>query len=99
PKLKYADASEVAMVLRDVYREQMNENPQQTTVGGFGGFAFGRGFGGRRGGGVDTAGNPRTASLSLGVDYRNNALVLSCSENMKKDIEKLIAEMEEGAKS
>src|SRR5262249_335149 len=39
PKLKYADASEVAMVLRDVYREQMNENPQQTSVGGFGGFS------------------------------------------------------------
>src|SRR5262249_14127808 len=33
--LKYANATEVVYVIRDVYREQMNNNFSTTTVGGF----------------------------------------------------------------
>ncbi|MBI1918167.1 MAG: hypothetical protein HYS12_26040, partial [Planctomycetes bacterium] len=97
--LKYATAGEVATVLRDVYREQMGDNPQRTTVGGFGGFAFpgfgGGGLGGRRN--LDSNGNARQVTLTLGVDEHSNNLILSCSEAMKKDIEKVVEYMEKGA--
>src|SRR5262249_12532037 len=94
--LKYASASEVALPLRAVYREHMNDSPQSATVGGFNGFAF-RGFGGGGFGGggfnrrnVDANGNPKQVTLSVGVDERSNNLILSCSEAMKKDIEKVV---------
>src|SRR5438876_4379908 len=78
----------------------MGENAQPTSVGGFGGFAF-RGFGGGGFGGnrrnLDSNGNPRQVTLTMGVDERNNSLVLSCSEALKKDIEKVIEYMEKGA--
>src|SRR5205823_10161375 len=79
--------------------EQMGDNAQPTSVGGVGGFAF-PGFGG--GGGnrrnLDSTGNPRQVTLTLGVDERNNSLLVTCSEAMKKDIEKVIEYMEKGSK-
>ncbi|MFO0879228.1 MAG: secretin N-terminal domain-containing protein [Gemmataceae bacterium] len=96
--LKYASATEVASVLRDVYRQQTNSAPQTTSVGGFPGF-FGRFGGGAMGGGaVGNANDGRTAVLSLGVDDRTNSLVLACPDALYKDIRRLVEEMDEASK-
>ena len=98
PPLKYANASEVVVVLQNVYRDFMNAS------GGFGG-SFGSSRGGPSpfsSGGfrppVDSSGNRRQAQLSIGVDDRSNSLVLSCNEKMYKDIKQLVDQLEEAAK-
>jgi type II secretory pathway component GspD/PulD (secretin) len=95
--LKYADASEVLTTLQSVYREYM------TTGGGSGfsnigpnGITVGSRF--TRGGAVDANGNPRTVSLTMGLDARSNSIVLQCSELMYKDVKKLIEELDASAK-
>lgn len=96
--LRHANATEIATVIRDVYREQMNVNAISTQVGGFPGFGF---FTSRfRGQGVnlDASGNPRTVALSIGVDDRSNSLVLACSQAMYDDIKVLVNELELRAK-
>src|SRR5262249_26208418 len=97
--LKYATAYEVASVIRDVYRESMNNNPTTTafSVGAFGV------FGGRTRGttpalNLDANGNPRGVSLSVGVDDRTNSLVVNCNEAMYQDVKKLIDQLELAAK-
>ena len=93
--LKYADASEVLTTLQSVYREYM-------TTGGGSGFSSigpaGITEGGRTRGGVDANGNPRTVSLTMGLDARSNSIVLQCSELMYKDVKKLIDELDSSAK-
>ena len=95
--LKYADASEVLNTLQSVYREYM------TSGGGAGfsnigpnGITVGSRF--SRGGAVDANGNPRSVSLTMGLDARSNSIVLQCSELMHKDVAKLIEELDAAAK-
>ncbi|HEV2948450.1 MAG TPA: secretin N-terminal domain-containing protein [Gemmataceae bacterium] len=99
--LKHTTASEVASVIKDVYREHINNNPVNTTVGGFAGFAFGGGGRGRGGRGgsqnVDANGNPRGVDLSVAVDERTNRLIVNCSDAMFKEIEKLAKRLDEAA--
>jgi type II secretion system protein D len=97
PAFRYANANEVANVIKDVYREHINNNPISGGPGGMRGFMFG-GFG-RGAQNVDANGNPIGISLSIGVDDRTNSLVLACSEPLYKDIKKLAEALEEGAKS
>src|SRR5262249_26884727 len=75
--LKYATATDVAAVLKDVCREQTNSSPTATQVGGFGGFRFG-GFAASRAN-LDANGQPRQVTLSIGVDDRTNSLILQCT--------------------
>jgi len=99
--LKHTTASEVASVIKDVYREHINNNPVNTTVGGFAGFGFGGGGRGRGGRGgsqnVDANGNPRGVDLSVAVDERTNRLIVNCSDAMFKEIEKLAKRLDEAA--
>jgi type II secretion system protein D len=95
-KLVSADASEVVDVIKDVYREHINNNPKDSTVGGFRGFRFAR-FGNQNQN-VDSSGNPRGVDLSVAADTRTNSVVLACSENLYKDVKTLIENMEESAK-
>ena len=95
--LKYADASEVLNTLQSVYREYM------TSGGGAGfsnigpnGITVGSRF--SRGGAVDANGNPRSVSLTMGLDARSNSIILQCSELMHKDVKKLIEELDSSAK-
>src|SRR5205823_2208475 len=83
--LKYAQASDVAQVIQNVYREQMGQRPTATQVGGMPGFGF-PGFG-RSAFGMTTGQTPTTTkvTLSVGVDDRNNSLVLMCSDALKED--------------
>ena len=55
--LKYATATEVAAILKDVYREQTNTSPSSTQVGGFRGFGFGAFAAANRN--TDANGNPQ----------------------------------------
>jgi type II secretory pathway component GspD/PulD (secretin) len=100
PPLKYASATEVASVIKDVYRENMNQTAINMQVGGFPGFGFGGG--GRRftqfAQPVDANGNPKQVTLSVGVDDRTNSLVLNCSEAMYNDIKKLVTQLDAAAK-
>lgn len=93
--MKYASANEVASIIRDVYREYMNTNPQTGTFGGFGGFGFFRGGQNRN---VDANGNPRQVTLSVGVDDHSNRLILSCNEKLYDDIKKLTDQLDNAAK-
>jgi type II secretory pathway component GspD/PulD (secretin) len=90
-KLDYANASEVAQVIRDVYQNFTSTSATSGTFGGFGGFGF---FG--RGGGNNTSRTP--ATLSVGVDDRSNRLIVYCSEKLYDDIQTLAKELDASAK-
>jgi type II secretory pathway component GspD/PulD (secretin) len=92
-KLQHARASEVADVIRDVYREYTNNNPQQTSTGGFPGFGF-RGRGGFQNQNIDASGNPRGVTLSVGVDATANQIVVNCNESLYQDIQKMVAHLD-----
>ena len=94
--LKYANAAEVATVLKDVYREQTNTSPTTAQVGGFRGFGFNAFAASNRN--VDASGNIRQVTLSIGVDDRTNSIVLQCTSAMHEDIKKLVDNLELKAK-
>jgi hypothetical protein len=99
-RLKYALASDVEWVVRDLYREQMNENPRATTDTGFGGpFARFRGLGGFQNRNVDAAGNPRRVSVALSVDDRTNTLFIGSPDAIYKEIKDLAEKMDKDAEN
>jgi type II secretory pathway component GspD/PulD (secretin) len=103
--LKYAIASEVAEVIKVVYREYVNTAPM-ATGGGPGG--FGRAIAATqlvgRPTGVDPQGNPRGVTMSVAVDDRSNILFVQCTEKMfagvkgSPGVEDLVKTMEKAAK-
>jgi type II secretory pathway component GspD/PulD (secretin) len=96
--LKNASAHEVARVVRDVYREFMNNNPASITFsGGPFGFFGTQAFGTALVPNVDQYGNPVGVTLSLGVDDPTNTLVLHCSELMYDEIRRLAARLDQAA--
>src|SRR5262249_37974483 len=101
--LHYTTATEVANVIRDVYREQMNQNPSSTSVGGFPGFGgpFGGGRTSRTLSMLAAAGgaNQQHTNLAVGVDDRTNSLVVASSELLYKDILDLTNQLDDLAKS
>ncbi|HZY87339.1 MAG TPA: secretin N-terminal domain-containing protein, partial [Gemmataceae bacterium] len=94
--LKYASAQEVSTVLKEVYREQTNQAPTASEIGGGRGAIFRAAALQTRNIGPD--GLPRSVGLSIGVDDRTNSLMLNCSEAVYKDIDRLVKIMEDGAK-
>jgi type II secretory pathway component GspD/PulD (secretin) len=96
--LKYADATEVANVIKDVYREYTNNNPVPGQVGGFPGFGFGRRGGSFQNANVDANGNPRGVGLSVGVDTQANRLIVNCTESLYEDIQKLVDNLDSSTK-
>jgi len=90
--LKNANAAEVASMIKDVYRESMNNDP----LGGRGGIR-GFNFGAPPTRNLDAQGNPRGVSLSISVDDRSNRLILVCSERLYDDIKKLVDELDKAA--
>jgi type II secretory pathway component GspD/PulD (secretin) len=97
--LQFATATEIAGVIREVYREYTNNNPSPTQVGGFSGFGFPGGRGGSQNGNMDANGNPRGVSLSVGVDDRANRIIVNCSESVYQDIQALVDQLDSGTKS
>ncbi len=103
--LKYANATDVAALVKDVYREHINNNPVGGVTGGSSGFSPFSPFGGfsRRSRSsanqnVDANGNPRAVDLSIGVDDRSNSLVVMCSKAMYEDVKKLADSLDDAAR-
>jgi type II secretion system protein D len=98
-KLKFANATDVSNVIKDVYREKMNNNPAPGQVGGFRGFRFGgfRGFGNQNAN-IGPDGQPRAVTLSVGVDEKTNSLIVNCPKALYEDITKLCGQLELSAK-
>jgi type II secretion system protein D len=96
-EIKNTSAAEVANVLKEVYREHINNNPS-FAQGAFpvGGRRFG--FGGLQNLNLDANGNPRAVDLSIGVDDRSNRLIVTCTEAMYKEIETLVKRLDDAAK-
>jgi type II secretion system protein D len=93
--LKYANAVDVANVIREVYRESINNNP----VGGSRTFVGFLGTTSRTPTlNLDPSGNPRGVSLSVAVDERNNSVIVNCTDLMFEDLTKLADELEKAAK-
>ena len=76
-------ADEVSVIIRDVYADLMNTQPQRGNVGGFpGGFLFPGAFAGLGGGGGGGRQNNQP-SLSVGVDTGSNTLIVASSEGVQ----------------
>src|SRR5262249_36600968 len=91
--LKNASATDVANILRDAYREYINNDP----MGGGRFEARGFGFGAPPARNLDANGNPRGVTLSIGVDDRSNRLILVCTERMFDEIKKLVDKLDEAS--
>jgi type II secretion system protein D len=91
-KLEHSNAQQVATILRDVYREYINNNPVPGQRGGGGPFA------GAINRNLDASGNPRAVSLSISVDDGTNSLILATTTTMYNDINGLVKQLELAAK-
>ena len=98
--LKYAHAVDVAQVLQQIYRDNMNARSQQGGGGGaFGGFGGG-GFGGFPFGGAQMqSGRPdqQVAPMSVGVDDRTNRLLIAASDPLFNDVSKIVEMLDKAA--
>jgi type II secretory pathway component GspD/PulD (secretin) len=86
--LQHAYAVDVADVIRDVYHESMNNNPNR---------GFGVAFGQQKLN-IDQNGNSKGVTLSVSTDNRTNCLIVSCPTPMYDDIKKLVKELDDNAK-
>lgn len=93
PPLKHANVTEVAGVLQSVYREFLNPEAVRS-MGGPGSFGSRSSRSSR-----DTNGTARQVQLTIGVDDRSNSLVVSCSETLYRDVEKLVSQLEDAAQT
>jgi type II secretory pathway component GspD/PulD (secretin) len=97
PPLKNTSAPRVAEVLRDVFRQQMNDSVnlvRGVDADDFNGPGGGRARGSNRGGGRST----QAVTLSIGVDAISNTIVLSCSEKTKDTVRQLVEQLDTIAK-
>lgn len=95
--LRYADAKELANVIKELF-------PAQPTTGGRGGGPFGGGgfpgFGGRGGNGGGGNNNAATATraaasrVSAVADEHSNSLIINAPDDVMPDIEQLIASVD-----
>lgn len=95
--LKYAVASEVASIIRDVYRESTGGASSKSNTGGFQGFsilqALGGGGGQQGGGGAPT----KAPTLSIGIDDRTNSLYVHCTKQLHEEIVALTNNIEKAS--
>jgi type II secretion system protein D len=92
--LKYASASDVEDIIKDIYREQMDQNPDASRARGGRGAMFAA-FAPNRN--VDANGNPRAVNLTVSVDYRTNSLILHTTSGLYKDIKALAEDLDKSA--
>src|SRR5262249_8552002 len=90
--LKNAKADDVAEVIKDVYRESMNNNARERVAPRL--LLFGRPQNQLN---IDPTGAPKGVTLSVSVDTPTNSLVISCPTDMYKDIKKLVEMLEKAA--
>lgn len=96
-KIKYANASDLARVVNDVFlQQQQNQNPFQAMFGGggFGGQTFGRG--GRGGGGFNFGGmgQQQGATVRASSDDFSNSVIVNAPKSKQLEVEILIEEID-----
>ncbi len=96
-KLEYANAAEVANIIRQIYRDVMNTSPLPGQAGGRGAL-FVNALNPNAGKPVDVNGNPRPASLTVDADERTNNLIVQCSDDMFDEIKVLADDLDKAAK-
>ncbi len=97
--VKHAEIAEVAEIVRDIYKEEMEPergagaqaNPLAALMGGAAGGGSSRGGSGR--GGATT----QQVRLTVGIDARSNRLILSCSEPLFKQVEAMVKTIDQSA--
>lgn len=87
--LQYAQAKEVAAVVRDVYKEHLNTTTDPAQLQGRPAW---------RAAMASAANGNKEVTLSVGVDERTNSLVLNCSTTLYKDIATMVQQLDKGAK-
>lgn len=95
-EVKHAELHEVAEIVRDIFREEIEGergggaqgNPLAALMGQGGG---GGGRGGRGGGGA------QTVKMTLGIDHRSNRLVIASSEPLFKQVEAMVGQLDQAA--
>ncbi len=105
--VEHADINEVAQIVRDVYKEELtassrsrggssgqSSNPFAALMGGGGGSSRG---GSSRGGSSRQSGGGGV-KMTLGVDTRTSALVVSASDSLFKQVEALVGTLDLAAK-
>jgi type II secretion system protein D len=91
--LKYATASEVASVVKDVFHQLMDQNVSPSSIRGFSGA-----IAASTNRNTNPDGTPRAVRLTVSVDDRTNSIVLNTTEAIRKDVEILIKKLDEAAK-
>jgi type II secretory pathway component GspD/PulD (secretin) len=97
--VKYADASEIAETVRQVFAIQLfdSRNRQQPQVNipslGFGGFGFGGSSSSRQN---QNRQNPQ-GRLTVSVDRETNSVVVSASQEIFREVEKLVKTLDASA--
>ncbi len=89
--LKNSSATDIANILRDVYREQINQNPSTNS-----GSDVRPGSGGQRG--CQFPGTGKTVQLSIGVYDHTNSIIVSCPDPLYEDVNKLVEKLDDSAK-
>ena len=91
----FADVSEVAEIVRNVYKEELEGENNQNNGGNP--LAMLMGGGGSRGSSRGGRGGQRTVKLTLGVDTNTSQLIVSCSDSLYRQIENLVIELDRAA--
>ena len=93
--LKYAKATEVADLLKNVYRDQVNQNPTLSDISNGG---FGLVIAGSQNRNTDASGNSRPVTLTIAVDDQSNSLIVNSTEPLYEEIKKLVDTVDMAAK-
>ena len=100
--VEIADVTEVASIIKEVYKEQMDPvggNPLAALARGGGG--GGGGFNPLAmmlGGGQPQGRQQRGIQLTLGIDERTNTLIVSSSEQLFRQVEQLVQAIDQSAR-
>jgi hypothetical protein len=95
-QIQHADVNDVQTIVRDVYKDYMeNEQAQQARAGANMMAAM---FGGGRGGQQQSQQQP-PARLAIGVDARTNQLIVSASDELFREIEGLVESIDRAAEA
>lgn len=98
--LEHADVLEVADIVRDVYKEQLDGGMQGGQGGNRGGGnnAMAMLMGGMMAGQGQQGRGGRMVQLSIGVDTRTNRLIVSASDPLYRQVEALVKSLDSSAK-
>ena len=99
--VEHADVDEVADIVRDVYKEQM-DGGQTAAAGGANTRVANRGgnfnpLAMLMGGAAGQNARPKDVQLSIGVDRRTNMLIVSANDQLYRQVESLVKALDESA--